>query len=487
MLLTVIGKIALPALASGAILTAFHFGGSAVQSFGLAALDSTRNVLTYALGIAGFLSLAVLAQRILRYVVFDGLILKATGTPVPKLLSQISGLVIFLIATSACAGIVFEQDLTVLWAASGVAGLVLGMALRELLQDIFAGIALNIDRAVRIGDFVQLHKAGDAAISGQLLEISWRTARIKDFSGDEVIIPNSRFSASTITNFSKPEPVSWRAASVTLDARVPPERAMRILEAAALDAATGLAGIAEATAPVVEVKAIRPEGVEYAVCFKAEFRHLASLRPLVLRRALDHLAQAGLAPAIPRQEAATAEDAAPPRRLEGPEAGRLAALLGAAPLFAGLDPAALRHLAEGARLRAEPAGRTIVQAGEVGSGLFLVVEGLLAATAERRAGPATATLLRPGALFDPGVALLGRAHPLTVQSRSRALLCEIEHAVLLRLFQSHAAAFAIIGRNLAMLPPPRAGAELGEEAEVLRQMRFLFPGGRAAPPRAAVA
>ena len=44
--------------------------------------------------------------------------------------------------------------------------------------------------------------------------------------------------------------------------------------------------------------------------------------------------------------------------------------------------------------RAEPAGRTVVQAGEVGSGLFLVVEGLLSATAERRSLPAAATLLR---------------------------------------------------------------------------------------------
>ncbi|MFD1626258.1 mechanosensitive ion channel family protein [Azospirillum griseum] len=476
-----LSKILLPGLLTVGIFTFFYLGGDAYQTFGLAAVDNTRRILKYVLGVAAFLSLAVLAQRIIRYVIFDGIVASATGAPVPKLLSQISGLLIYMVALSACAGIVFDQDLTVLWAASGVAGLVLGMALRELLQDVFAGIALNIDRAVRIGEYIQLHKAGETAINGQLLEISWRTTRIKDFSGDVVIIPNSKFSAITITNFSQPEATSYRSAIVTLDARVPPARAIRILQAAALEALTGLIGDQGAPPqPWVEVKSIKPEGAEYAIYFKAEWRFLASARPLILQAALTHLAQAGLEPAVPRQNTDTEMG------LQVPGKERLAQLIGDAPLWRGLSRRDLDLLGEGARLTVEQPGRVVAQAGEAGTVLYLVLEGLLSTEASRRNGVRNSlpSMLRPGDLFDPAVVLLGEAHACTVRARTPALLCELDYDLVNRLFRSSPEAFDTVGRNLAALVPAKATSlgreEMGETGdwaeEIQRQMRHLFPG-----------
>jgi hypothetical protein len=111
---TAVAKLLWPLLISVGVFTFFYFGGDAYQAFGLAAVDSTRRVLKYVMGVVAFLSLAVLLQRIIQYVVFDGIIASATGAPVPKLLSQISALVIFIVVIAACAGIVFDQDLTVL-------------------------------------------------------------------------------------------------------------------------------------------------------------------------------------------------------------------------------------------------------------------------------------------------------------------------------------------------------------------------------------
>ena len=42
--------------------------------------------------------------------------------------------------------------------------------------------------------------------------------RIKDLMGDVVILPNSKFSSCTITNFSQPEPASYRWVTLILDA-----------------------------------------------------------------------------------------------------------------------------------------------------------------------------------------------------------------------------------------------------------------------------
>jgi len=497
----ILAKIVPPLMISAAIFVFFYYGGDAYQGFGLVAVDTTRKVLKYVLGVAAFLSLAVLAQRVIRYVIFEGLVSSATGAPVPKLLSQISGLLIYVIAISACAGIVFDQDLTVLWAASGVAGLVLGMALRELLQDVFAGIALNIDRAVRIGEYILLHKAGDSPISGQLLEISWRTTRIKDFNGDVVILPNSRFSSSAITNYSQPEPSSYRFATITLDPRVPADRAMRILQAAALEALVGLVG-PKAASPWVEIRSIKPEGVEYGLYYKAEFRFLADAKPRVLQAVLAHLAQAGLEPARPLQELVEGSSR---QALHVPDSARLVELIGRSAIFQGLSARDLGLLADHARLRLEPANRVVTQAGEANTQLYLVLEGLLTAESSRRttSRPLPPPLLRPGDLFDPCVALLGEAHSCTVRTRTPVLLCELDHPALQPLFATSAAAFRRVGLNLAAQyaalsssarPGGGANGLLTDDSEGLaddirRQMRHLFPDAASepadGPPRAA--
>lgn len=478
------GKLTAPFVITLVVLFGFYLGGDSFQGFGLAAMDSTRRVLKYVLGVAAFLSLAVLVQRIVQYVIFDGIVASATGSPVPKLLSQMSGLVIFGIAVSACAGIVFEQDLTVLWAASGVAGLVLGMALRELLQDVFAGIALNIDRAIRIGEYIQIHRSGDSKISGQVLEISWRTTRVRDFMGDLVIFPNSKFSAFTITNFSQPEANSFRFVTLTLDARVPLARATRILQAAALEAMTGLAG-PDTPVPWVEVKAIRLEGVEYAIFYKAEWRHLGNASPMILQTVLTHLAFAGLETATVLTDGpSAAEGAFRQAGGAGPDTAALTALLRATALFRGVGDAPLRLLASHAAMRELPAGRVAIQAGEAGTSLYLVLEGLLSADAGRRSvrDPLPATL-RPGDLFDPAI-LRGEAHGSTVRCRTAVLLCEFGPDALQSLFGAGAGtmefgagagAMERVARNLVAGSASRPDEDEERVADTLRQMRHLFP------------
>ena len=489
----VVGKIIGPLVVSCIVFGVFYYGGDAYQAFGLAAVDSTHKALKYILGVVAFLSLAVLAQRIIRYVIFDGIVARTTGTPVPRLLSQISGLVIYLIATSACAGIVFNQDLTVLWAASGVAGLVLGMALKELLQDVFAGIALNIDQAVRIGESIRLHKSGDDAIVGQLLEISWRTSRVRDFFGDVIILPNSKFSSCTITNFSQPEPTSYRFTTVILDSRVPVARAIRILQAAALESLVEIVG-PTANQPWIEIKAIKLEGVEYAIFYKAEWRHLANARPAILQNVLVHLAQAGLAPASPRQEVGKET---PQDGLHAPDTPRLVALIGATSLFRDLSGPDLLLLADGARLRLEAAGRVVAQAGEAGTTLYLVLEGLLSSEAGRRR-PSTGEqppTLHPGDLFDPAVIFQGEAHTTTVRTRTQVLLCELGRDVFTRLFLTSPQALRQIGQALALQHITRGRSSGGKGIDesdivedVILHIRQLFPEafqGRGSPVRSA--
>ena len=474
----VLTKILGPLLISVSILVVFFFGGEAYQQFGIEFVDSTTAVVKNVLGVIGFFSLAVLANRVIRYVIFEGFIASATGTPVPRLLLQISSLIIYAIAISACARIVFNQDLTFLWAASGVAGLVLGMALKELLQDVFAGIALNIDRAVRIGDWIQIHRSGDERTIGQLMEISWRTTRIRDLLGDMISFPNSKFSAFTISNFSLPEEVSNRRVYIVLECTVPVDQAFRILQAAALDALIELIGH-DVGVPSVAVNGVKIDGVEYMISFNAQWKFLMPGTRAIYKHVLLHLAKAGLRPA---GRAMTVTD----RPVEGisthsPTAIELTSLLKYTEIFANLSESALADLLIHAERKRIAAGRIVIQAGEVGSGLYIVQEGLLEAEYPIKLSGQTnhkALVIRPGETFGAATALLGAPHRRTIRAKTEVLLLEINGNGLQHLLENFPGSLETLATNLSRMGVMENASDDDVHLALARQIVHMFPGIR---------
>jgi len=82
--------------------------------------------------------------------------------------------------------------------SAGVLGLVLGLAAKDSLANLFAGIFILADAPYKIGDFVNL----DSGERGQVTEIGLRSTRLLTRDDIEVTVPNSLIAASTIINES---------------------------------------------------------------------------------------------------------------------------------------------------------------------------------------------------------------------------------------------------------------------------------------------
>ncbi|MBS1703096.1 MAG: mechanosensitive ion channel [Armatimonadetes bacterium] len=91
-------------------------------------------------------------------------------------------------------------DTSPIVAGGAVGGIVIGIALQDTLSNVFAGFFLNIDRPVKIGDFIRL----DSGQEGFVEEVGWRYTKIRLYANNLVIIPNNKLSQSTITNFNLP-------------------------------------------------------------------------------------------------------------------------------------------------------------------------------------------------------------------------------------------------------------------------------------------
>jgi small-conductance mechanosensitive channel len=117
-------------------------------------LGAGMGTLAMIVGVGAVLSGAWLVDRLIRLAVWEFGVARATARPVPRLLVQIGSLIVYVIATTAIVGFVFDQPLTGIFAASGLIGIVIGFALRNIILDAFSGIAMNLDQPFAIGEWI---------------------------------------------------------------------------------------------------------------------------------------------------------------------------------------------------------------------------------------------------------------------------------------------------------------------------------------------
>jgi small-conductance mechanosensitive channel len=88
-------------------------------------------------------------------------------------------------------------------AGAGIFGIAIGLAAKETLADILAGIFLIADRPIRIGDRIMIDKIGKHWGGwGDVIDIGLRRTTIRNTDGVIVNYPNAVLASSTIKNFS---------------------------------------------------------------------------------------------------------------------------------------------------------------------------------------------------------------------------------------------------------------------------------------------
>jgi branched-chain amino acid transport system substrate-binding protein len=112
---------------------------------------------------------------------------------------------------------VLGKTITSLLASTGVLTFIVGLAIQSNLKDIFSGIMLNMERPFRIGDFLRINRN-----IGQVIDVSWRTTRIRLNTGPVLALPNGRLSESEIENLSASDKNEANLL-IPLDAAYPPE------------------------------------------------------------------------------------------------------------------------------------------------------------------------------------------------------------------------------------------------------------------------
>ena len=124
---------------------------------------------------------------------------------IPNLLKQGVNVMVYMAALFIVLKLVFQVSIGGLLTATGVFGVVVGLALKEIISDIFAVIIISLDMTVNIGDWVKLELRANSEKVGCIADMNWRSVHLVTAENILVIVPNSLISNSLISNLSRPD------------------------------------------------------------------------------------------------------------------------------------------------------------------------------------------------------------------------------------------------------------------------------------------
>ncbi|MGH7678138.1 MAG: mechanosensitive ion channel family protein [Gemmatimonadaceae bacterium] len=103
----------------------------------------------------------------------------------------------------------FGINVTALVTGLGIGGIAIALAVQNILGDLFAALAIVLDKPFVVGDSIQVD-----TLNGTIEHVGLKTTRIRSINGEQIVIANSELLKSRIRNFKRME---QRRATFNLD------------------------------------------------------------------------------------------------------------------------------------------------------------------------------------------------------------------------------------------------------------------------------
>lgn len=241
-------------------------------------------VLVAALVILVFVLIARLARRLIRDVGRASRI----DPMLRDLLDQLITVAIVAFGIAGALGVLGIDARTII-ASFGVVGLIVGFALKDLLENFIAGILILWRRPFRISDQIRI-----GANEGVVEEINFRTTTLRTPDGVQVLVPNAQILTQAVHNFTH---LGARRSAVTLT--LPPEIDVDQARAALDQAARGVPGVLDQPPPETLLLGLTSDSAELHLHYwtAPDIATVQRVESEVRRAALATLAHLRAAPA----------------------------------------------------------------------------------------------------------------------------------------------------------------------------------------------
>lgn len=313
--------------------------------------------------------------------------------------------IIITVFVVVATGVMQEKFLT----TSAVGAVVVGFALQDTLGNMFSGLAIQVEKPFRVGQWVTV-----GAFEGIVTEVTWRATKLRTKAGNQVVLPNAFISKEPITNYSEPAVPVRLDVIVGVSYDVPPAR----VKAALLEAVANAPMVLASPEPDVLLDDFAASSVNYRVRFWIDdFSRDNTARDQVRTSIYYALHRHRFEIPFP-QQVETIREVVTETPTE--HAVRLDADLASVDIFQTLRPELRRELARRSRELLFAPGDAIVRQGDAGDSMFVIADG------QARVVEASGREL---AVFGEGK-YIGEMSMLTGQPRSATVLAAGECRVI---------------------------------------------------------
>jgi small-conductance mechanosensitive channel/CRP-like cAMP-binding protein len=335
----------------------------------------------------------------------------AAGPIMPKLVRDVLRIVVLAAAVIVVATAILHQPLPAVLVSSTVLSAVIGLALQDVLKNVFAGMALEVEKPFERGDWLQVEGQPQTV---QVLDTSWRSVRLRTRDGIDLWEPNGVLATSRLVNFgsgSRPIGINFRV-HVVYDA--PPARVKEAL----LEAARAVVGTVEPPVTEVYLQNFDEQGVQYRMrVWTRALADLSRFQDQVNSRIWYELHRRGLAIPFPVRTVMLRHADREEQQAREQWRQQAAGLLRGVQLFSDLDDSVLWHLAGGADQQHYDDGEVLVREGDFGDSLFVIVSGQVQITksgADLGTDAITLASMGAGGFFGEMSLLTGEPRSATV-------------------------------------------------------------------------
>lgn len=216
---------------------------------------------------------------------------RALGGPVTGLAQTAARATIIVVGVLVLLS-VLGIHITPILTALGVGGVAVALALQDSLANLFAGMHLLADQPIRVGDYVKIADS----IEGYVVDIGWRSTRVRMLQNTLVVVPNKRVAESVIVNYDMPEPRMSLVISVKVGYGSDPDTVERVLTEEASTAAKEVPGLLAEPAPFVRlIPGFGDSSLDFSlVCQVASFVDQYVVQHEVRKRILRRLRAEGI-------------------------------------------------------------------------------------------------------------------------------------------------------------------------------------------------
>jgi small-conductance mechanosensitive channel len=337
----------------------------------------------------------------------------------PRFMDQVTALFVFVTAIIVVLGFGYKLNFKPVLLAPAFLAVMAGIALQPLLGNIVAGIALQAGKTFKDGDWIFINNQ-----YAQVTDINWRSTRLRTIDDIAIDVPNSDIAKQVVVNLNLPTRRHAMHISVNIDYSVPPTRVKDVL----LHASANAKGVAPDPKPQVFLKNFGDYSVEYDIRFwMDDHNYYNEVSDAIRTNVWYGLHRHGIKIPFPIR---TVQLQRPSRNKEEEVQTAARIMLRQQPLFKSLTDSQLDSLLPRGRIVHFGRDEKIIQQGENGDSMFILVSGEANVVVERNSSPTHVASLREGDCFGEMSLLTGERRSATIMAHTDCEVVEIGKPVL---------------------------------------------------------